>query len=169
MKIADLFEAILTEDKASKDKKIFYKLDINIAGDNGRFIAKGDGIVNVPEPDTMNLITVEDVITYLVNEEARSIIKATDGISNKDILKEILVAFMDENVNVEEYATRTDKIFFSFDYGNEMEDSAGVLVNKIANSSSFSVVMRYNGDVQNAKFKRDVVDKQIQFFSKATK
>jgi hypothetical protein len=169
MKIGEVFKDIIAEEKSSKDKKIFYRIDINIAGDNERFIAKGGGVVNVPEDDATSLITVEDVITYLVQEEARSVIKSSGDISKKDLLKEILVAFMDENVNVAEYATRTDKILFSFDYGNEIEDSAGVLVNKIENSSSFSVVMRYGGNVQNAKFKRDTIDKQIQFFSRLSK
>lgn len=169
MKIGEVFRDIIAEEKSSKDKKIFYRLDINIAGENERFIARGNGVVNVPEDDATSLITVEDVITYLVQEEARSVIKSSDGISKKDLLKEILVAFMDENVNVADYATRTDKIFFSFDYGNEIEDSAGILVNKIENSSSFSVVMRYGGNVQNARFKRDTIDKQIQFFSRLSK
>lgn len=166
MKISEVFKDVLVENKSSKDKKIFYNLDINIAGDEDRFIAKGNGIISVPESDFISLLTAEDVVTYLVQEEARSVIKSTGGIDNKDLLKEILVAFLDENVRVEDYATRTDKILFSFDYGNTIEDSAGVLVNKIANSTSFSVVMRYNGNVQNAKFKKDTVDKQVQFFSR---
>jgi hypothetical protein len=167
MKITEIFKSVLSEEKSEKDKKIFYTLDIDIAGDNTRFKAKGNGIINVPQEDALRLITVEDVIVYLIQEEARNVIKSQDGISGKDLLKEILVAFMDEKVNVEDYATRTDKILFSFDYGNDREDSAGVLVNKIENSSSFSVVMRYNGNAQNAKFNRDTIDKQIQYFSRA--
>lgn len=167
MKMTEIFKSVLVEDTTEKDKKIFYTIDINIAGDGTRFKAKGDGIINVPQDDALRLITVEDVIVYLIQEEAKSVIKMQDGISGKDLLKEILVAFMDEKVSVEDYATRTDKILFSFDYGNDRDDSAGVLVNKIENSSSFSVVMRYNGNVQNAKFNRDTIDKQIQYFSRA--
>lgn len=166
MKFKEVFNSFLNEDKSQKDKKIFYNIDINVAGDGSRFKAKGEGISVVSQQDAMRLMTVEDIITYLVNEEARSIIKSQDGISGKDLLKEMIVAFTDSEVDVSQYASRTDKVLFSFDYGNDIDDSAGILINKIENSSSFSVVMRYNGKVQNAKFNKDTMNKQVQFFSR---
>lgn len=169
MKLKNVWDSFLKEDnnqQTKKGKKIFYSLDINVAGDSNRFKAKGDGIIIVPAEDTQRLMTIEDLIVYLIEEEASGLVKSVGKYSAKDLLKEMLVSFINDKEEAREYTTRTDKILFSFDYGNTVEDSAGLIITKIENSAEFSVVMRYNGNVQNAEFNKTTINKQIQFFSR---
>jgi len=169
MKLSNVWNDFLNEERnkeVRKGKKIYYSLDINVAGEKGRFKAKGDNTIFVPSSETVRLMTIEDVIVYVIEEEVNSAVKTTGEYSNKDLLKEMLVAFAYDKDEAKGYTTRTDKILFSFDYGNATEDSAGMIITKIENSSDFSVVMRFNGNVQNAEFNKDVINKQIQFFSR---
>ncbi len=169
MKLSNVWNSFLKEDNRQqnkKGKKIFYSLDINVAGDKGRFKAKGEGIVLVSAEEAQRLMTIEDVIVFVIEEETGGMVKSSGKYSSKDLLKEMLVSFVVDKDEAKEYTTRTDKILFSFDYGNAVEDSAGLIITKIENSSEFSVVMRYNGNVQNAEFNKITINKQIQFFSR---
>ncbi len=166
MKLNDLHKYFLIEGE-KKDRKIFYSLDINVAGEGSeRFKAKGDGLSIVPASSVSTIMSVEDVITYLVSNEVKKFVAKEGAFSNKDVLKEMLMAFVDDDNSAKEYATRTDKVLFTFDYGNAIDDSVGLVINKMENSSDFSVVVRKDGDVQNTAFDKNLINSQIQFFSK---
>ena len=136
-----------------------------MAGDSNRFKAKGDGIIIVPAEDTQRLMTIEDLI-FIIEEEASGFVKSVGKYSAKDLLKEMLVSFTNDKEEAREYTTRTDKILFFFLIMETVKKSAGLIITKIENSAEFSVVMRYNGNVQNAEFNKTTINKQIQFFSR---
>ena len=166
MKLKKLYEHydIVTEAAASRDIKVNYGLNINV--DNGNFKAKGDGFFKVGKEVYQNIMSVEDVINLIVNEETKkSRIVSRDGVNSKEILAQMLFAFMDkENAK---YLSIKDEIYFTFDYGPSENNCIGLIVSKPIGSPSFSIVMRMDKQALPNEFNKEAMDMRILTYSSA--
>ena len=164
MRLKKLYEHynILTEGINNQSIKINYNLNIRV--DNGDFRAKGEGHLTLEKDAYQNIMSVEDVINYIINQETKkSNIKTKDGVSTKDILSQMLFAFMDPESA--KYLTTKDEIQFSFDYGPSDNNCIGILVSKPLGSPSFSIIMRLNKQALPNDFDKDAVDMRILTYS----
>lgn len=164
MKLKKLYEHynVVTEGVNNQSIKINYNLNIRV--DDGKFKAKGEGRLTLDKNIYQNIMSVEDVINYIINEETKkSDIKVRDGVSSKDILSQMLFAFMDPQSA--SYLTVKDEIQFSFDYGPSDNNCVGILVSKPLGSPSFSMVMRLNKQALPNDFDKDAVDMRILTYS----
>ena len=166
MKLKKLYEHydIVTEAVASRDIKVNYGLNINV--DNGNFKAKGDGFFKVGKEVYQNIMSVEDVINLIVNEETKkSRIVSRDGVNSREILAQMLFAFMDkENAK---YLSIKDEIYFTFDYGPSENNCIGLIVSKPIGSPSFSIVMRMDKQALPNEFNKEAMDMRILTYSSA--
>lgn len=164
MKLKKLYEHynVVSESVNNQDIKISYTLNINV--DNGGFKAKGSGLLVLDKGKYQTIMSVEDVINYIINEETKKS-KATvkDGVPTKDILSQMLFAFMDPDSA--KYLSVKDEIQFTFDYGPSDNNCIGVLVSKPLGSPSFSIVMRLNKQALPNDFDKDAVDMRILTYS----
>lgn len=164
MRLKKLYEHynILSEGINNQDIKINYSL--NIIVDNGDFKAKGNGHLVLDKEKYQNIMSVEDVINYIINEETKKAnIKSRDGVSTKDILSQMLFAFMDPESA--KYLSTKDEIQFTFDYGPSDNNCVGILVSKPLGSPSFSMVMRLNKQALPNDFDKEAVDMRILTYS----
>ena len=71
MKLQKLYEHydIIKEGLNAQDIKVNYSLNINV--DNGNFKAKGDGNFKIGKEIYQTIMSVEDVINLIINEETR--------------------------------------------------------------------------------------------------
>ena len=154
---------VITEAENRNDNKVYYSLNISV--DKGRFKAKGDGKFTLSEEESRGILSIEDIINAIVQKEVEkgSHIVNHDGVNSKDILSQMLFAFMDkENAK---YLSATDEIQFSFDYGPSDNNCIGILVSKPLGSPSFSMVMRLNSKALPNEFNKQAVDMQILSYS----
>lgn len=164
MKLKKLYEHynVLSESVNNQDIKINYNLNIRV--DNGDFRAKGSGRLTLDKDAYQTIMSVEDVINYIINEETKkSSLKTKDGVSTKDILSQMLFAFMDPNSA--KYLSTKDEIQFTFDYGPSDNNCIGILVSKPLGSPSFSIVMRLNKQALPNDFDKQAVDMRILTYS----
>ena len=164
MKLKKLYEhySIITEGVNNQNIKINYNLNIRV--DNGDFRAKGNGRLVLDKDIYQNIMSVEDVINYIINEETKKTnVKSKDGVSTKDILSQMLFAFMDPDSA--KYLSTKDEIQFSFDYGPSDNNCIGILVSKPLGSPSFSIVMRLNRQALPNDFDKQAVDMRILTYS----
>lgn len=164
MKLNKLYEHInvISESNSRQDIKIDYNLNISV--DDGGFKAKGNGDLRLSKEVYQNILSVEDVINYIINEEtknARSV--KHDGVSSKEILSQMLFAFMDKD-NAK-YLSTKDEIQFSFDYGPSDTNCIGLLISKPLGSPSFSSVMRMNKQALPNSFNKQAMDARILMYS----
>lgn len=164
MKLKKLYEHynVITEAINNQVIKINYSLNIRV--DNGNFKAKGEGRLSLEKDAYQNIMSVEDVINYIINEETKKMKDSTkDGVSTREILAQMLFAFMDpENAK---YLSTKDEIQFTFDYGPSDNNCVGVLVSKPLGSPSFSIVMRLNKQALPNDFDKEAVDMRILTYS----
>lgn len=161
MNLNEVYEQfnVITESNNRNDNKVSYF--INISVDKGKFKAKGSGLATLSEEESAGILSIEDVINYIVQREVAkgSHIVNHDGVNSKDVLSQMLFAFMDkENAK---YLSSTDEIQFSFDYGPSESNCIGILVSKPLGSPSFSMVMRLNKQALPNEFNKQAVDMQI--------
>lgn len=164
MKLNKLYEHydIIKEGLNAQDIKINYTLNINV--DNGNFKAKGDGFFKIGKETYQTIMSVEDVINLIVNEETKKArMVSHDGINSKEILSQMLFAFMD--LNSARYLSTKDEIQFSFDYGPSDNNCIGILVSKPLGSPSFSIIMRLNKQAMPNEFNKEAVDMRILTYS----
>lgn len=163
MKLKKLYEHynVVLEGVNNQDIKINYNLNIRV--DDGKFKAKGAGRLLLSKEDYQNIMSVEDVINYIINEEVKKSGKSVNGVSSKEILSQMLFAFMDPNSA--KYLSAKDEIQFSFDYGPSDNNCIGILVSKPLGSPSFSVVMRLNKQALPNEFDKNAVDMRILTYS----
>ena len=167
MRLKKLYEHydIITEGVTTQDIKVNYSLNINV--DNGNFKAKGDGFFKVPKEVYQNIMSVEDVINLIINEETKkSRIIKRDGVSSKEILAQMLFAFMDKESA--KYLSIKDEISFTFDYGPSETNCVGLMVSKPIGSPSFSIVMRLNKQALPNEFNKEAVDMRILTYSSSS-
>ena len=153
------YSGILLED--NNEPKIFYNIDIDVPTE--KFRAKGDGTLDVPKEAAQKILTIEDVISYLVAQEVGTVKKNKNGDTDKEMLQQMLMGLTDTSAR--KFVGLEDSISFSFDYGNAMNDSVGMSVSKIKDSSTYSLLMKFNGNIQNSKFDKEIINKQIVFYS----
>ena len=164
MKLKKLYEHynVISEGINNQDIKINYSLNISV--DKGDFKAKGGGRLVLGKEEYQTIMSIEDVINYIINEETKktkTVMK--DGVSSKDILSQMLFAFLDtENAK---YLSTKDEIQFTFDYGPSDNNCIGILVSKPLGSPSFSIVMRLNKQALPNDFDKDAVDMRILTYS----
>jgi len=164
MKLQKLYEHydIIKEGLNAQDIKINYSLNINV--DNGNFKAKGDGNFKIGKEIYQTIMSVEDVINLIINEETRkSRVVVRDGVNSREILAQMLFAFMDKNSA--KYLSTKDEIQFSFDYGPSENNCVGILVSKPLGSPSFSMVMRLNRQALPNEFNKEALDMRILTYS----
>lgn len=164
MKLKKLYEHInvISEANSRQDIKIDYNLNVSV--DDGNFKAKGSGSLRLSKETYQNILSVEDVINYIINEEAKyaKVVKR-DGVSSKEILSQMLFAFMDKD-NAK-YLSTKDEISFSFDYGPSDANCIGLLISKPLGSPSFSSVMRLNKQALPNEFNKQAMDARILMYS----
>ena len=164
MKLKKLYEHynIVTEALNTQDIKVNYNLNIKV--DDGKFRAKGDGKFKIGQEVYQTIMSVEDVINLIINEETKKARVVTrDGINSRDILAQMLFAFMDKDSA--KYLATKDEIQFSFDYGPSDNNCVGILVSKPLGSPSFSTVMRLNKQALPNEFDKQAVDMRILTYS----
>ena len=164
MKLKKLYEHynVISEGINNQDIKINYSLNINV--DKGDFKAKGSGHLTLGKEEYQTIMSIEDVINFIINEETKKTNMTTkDGVPSKDILSQMLFAFLDtENAK---YLSAKDEIQFTFDYGPSDNNCIGILVSKPLGSPSFSIVMRLNKQALPNDFDKDAVDMRILTYS----
>lgn len=164
MKLQNLYKhyEIISEAVNNQNIKINYSLNINV--DGGKFKAKGDGHLTLSKEEYQTIMSVEDVINYIITQETKkTALKKRDGVSTKDILSQMLFAFMD--TDNAKYLSTKDEIQFSFDYGPSDANCVGILVSKPLGSPSFSIVMRMNKQALPNDFNKDAIDMRILTYS----
>ena len=164
MKLKKLYEHynIVTEALNTQDIKVNYNLNIKV--DDGKFRAKGDGKFKIGQEVYQTIMSVEDVINLIINEETKKArIVTRDGVNSRDILAQMLFAFMDKDSA--KYLATKDEIQFSFDYGPSDNNCVGILVSKPLGSPSFSTVMRLNKQALPNEFDKQAVDMRILTYS----
>lgn len=165
MKLKKLYEHynVVTEAVATQDMKVNYSLNLNV--DGGKFKAKGDGFFKVGKDIYQNILSVEDVINLIINEETKKarIVTRKDGINSKDVLKQMLFAFMDKESA--QYLSIKDEIYFTFDYGPSETNCVGLIVSKPIGSPSFSTVMRMDKQALPNEFNKQALDMRILTYS----
>ena len=164
MKLKKLYEHynIITEALNSQDIKVDYNLNIKV--DDGKFRAKGNGQFKIGKEVYQNIMSVEDVINLIINEETKKARVVTrDGVNSREILAQMLFAFMDKDSA--KYLTIKDEIQFSFDYGPSETNCIGLLVSKPIGSPSFSMVMRMDKQALPNEFDKKALDMRILTYS----
>lgn len=165
MKLKKLYEHynIISEAVAAQDIKIDYSLNLSV--NNGKFKAKGNGFFKVGKEVYQNVLSVEDVINLIINEETKKtdIKKTDDGINSREILAQMLFAFMDKESA--QYLSIKDEIYFTFDYGPSENNCVGLIVSKPIGSPSFSTVMRLNKRALPNEFNKEALDMRILTYS----
>lgn len=164
MKLKKLYEHydVITEAANARSIKINYSLNLNV--DNGNFKAKGNGFFKIGQETYQNIMSVEDVINLIINEETKKAdIVSRDGVNSKEILAQMLFAFLDKN-NAK-YLSIKDEIYFTFDYGPSDNNCIGLIVSKPIGSPSFSIVMRMDKQALPNEFNKEAVDMRILTYS----
>lgn len=164
MKLQKLYEHynVISEGLNNQAIKISYSLNLNV--DGGKFKAKGDGQLTLDKEKYQSIMSVEDVINYIITEETKkSRITKRDGVSTKEILSQMLFAFLD--TDNAKYLSTKDEIHFSFDYGPSETNCIGILVSKPLGSPSFSIIMRMNKQALPNEFDKNAVDMRILTYS----
>ena len=109
-------------------------------------------------------MSVEDVINLIINEETKkSRIVTRDGVNSREILAQMLFAFMDKDSA--KYLSIKDEVQFSFDYGPSENNCVGLLVSKPIGSPSFSMVMRMDKQALPNEFNKQALDMRILTYS----
>lgn len=165
MKLKKVYNAlgVINESKATQGNIIKYDLRLNVS--DGKFKVKGNGTLRVPVDVSKSIICIEDVINFIINEEVKSSsgVQNHSGVTSKDILSQMLFAFLDKDSA--KYLTTKDEILFSFDYGSSENNCVGILISKAIGSPSFSIIMRLNQKALPNAFNKQAVDSQILSFS----
>ena len=164
MRLQKLYEHydVIQEGLNNQEIKVNYSLNINV--DNGRFKAKGEGKFKIGKEIYQTIMSVEDVINLIINEETKKArIVSHDGVSSREVLSQMLFAFMDRDSA--KYLSAKDEIQFTFDYGPSDNNCIGILVSKPLGSPSFSMVMRLNMQALPNEFNKDAVDMRILTYS----
>lgn len=164
MKLQKLYEHydVISEGLNAQDIKVNYTLNINV--DNGNFKAKGNGNFKISKEVYQTIMSVEDIINLIINEETRKArVVVRDGVNSRDILAQMLFAFMDKDSA--KYLSTKDEIQFTFDYGPSENNCIGLLVSKPLGSPSFSIVMRLNRQALPNEFNKDALDMRILTYS----
>lgn len=167
MKLKKLYEHynVIHEGVTAQDIKVNYSLNIKV--DNGKFRAKGDGFFKVPKEVYQTIMSVEDVINLIINEETKKARTVTrDGVNSREILAQMLFAFMDKESA--KYLSIKDEIQFSFDYGPSENNCIGLMVSKPIGSPSFSMVMRMDKQALPNEFNKAAIDMRILTYSSAS-
>ena len=156
-------EEVILESQ-SKDVKIYYNINLKIENEGSDALqAKGNGTVFISENDVQKLVSMEDIINFLIEEEIKDKAKFIGSIKKEDLLKEILIMLL--NKKNDNLIQREDFIEFSLDYGTEVKNSVGIFLVKQKNSPAFSRIMRLNGKTVPSVFKLDAINKRVLFFS----
>ena len=164
MKLKKLYEHydVVTEAVNTKTIKVSYNLNLNV--DNGNFKAKGNGFFKIGQEVFQNIMSVEDVINLIINKETKNVqVVKRDGVDSKQILAQMLFAFLDKN-NAK-YLSIKDEIYFTFDYGPSDTNCVGLIVSKPIGSPSFSIVMRMDKQALPNEFNKEAVDMRILTYS----
>lgn len=164
MKLKKLYEHydIVTEALNNQDIKVDYNLNIKV--DDGKFRARGDGHFKIGKEVYQTIMSVEDVINLIINEETkRARIVSRDGVNSRQILAQMLFAFMDKDSA--KYLSIKDEIQFSFDYGPSENNCVGLIVSKPIGSPSFSMVMRMDKQALPNEFNKQALDMRILTYS----
>jgi hypothetical protein len=173
LKTVDVFKQVLLKEKVDKKLNLYFNVDIFLQGfpeenpeqknedtlseDIFKFNSKGQ--VPVPYEDVENIQTIDDLVDYvsdiriggkpIINDLVEEIILAMAGVGEKAI---------------EEIVNEGDKIVVNVDYGSSKEDSIGFKVNKIAGSSSVSLVMKKDNKIIPGNFDINEFNKQLIFY-----
>jgi hypothetical protein len=165
-----MFKNILEEKE--KTLKFYFNTDIFIQGFPGNEAEKNEEVINeeifqfksngeliVPAEDVDNLQTIDDIIDYLsdvkvggkqvINKLVEEVILTMAGVGEKEL---------------EKVVSEGDKILVDIDYGVEKYDSIGFKVNKVAGSSSISLVMKKDNKIIPGQFDVNEFNKQLVFY-----
>jgi len=166
MKIEDILNKMnVVLESSGKDIKATYSMNVSISGDGeGEVKAKGSGSFFIPKDIVRNLVSVEDIINYLIKEEVDDDITKKGNLEDqKSLLTEVLILLLnDEN---DKLIQREDFINFSLDYGTEISNSVGIFLTKQKNSPAFSRIMRLNGKALQSKFNLNALNNKILYYS----
>lgn len=122
--------------------------------------SKDKGEIVVPKEDTENIQTIEDLLDYL------SDIKGENGKQPiNDLIIEIILSIAGEGGRViEEIVKKGDKIHIDVKYGESIENSIGLKVNKNSGSDTITLSMTKDNKVIPGTFDTAQFNKQIIFY-----
>lgn len=118
-------------------------------------MVKKEGVLAVPKESSENIQTVSDLLDYL---------KDHGGIDK--VVMELITNLVIDPGNEEAMALigKNDKIIAEVSYGTKKADSIGFKVNKNAGVGDISIMMLKDGELLDAKFDKDLVNKQILYY-----